>query len=469
MNLFFLVFFLMASFLEASSPNQTNTTTPVKFSDSLSFEISVELANFSLPNGLQSFVAGSHGDKWLFLAGRTNGLHDFSNTTHNFPPRKQNTTVYVVDFNNHTVHSKSLRSDSSGLTGQQIDTLSVTAAQFKQVQGTLYVVGGYGVDSATGGFSTKPTLTAIDVPGLMHWVEDADKGETAAQYIRQISHPLLQVTGGYLDQANPHTPFLLIFGQNFPTFYLDSSNGFYTQQVRSFNLVDEGDHLAIIPNPSEEPLPAYRRRDLNVVPIIQKKENSYESSFVALSGVFTQKIGVWTVPVLIDAWGNSSMADPSKPSTFKQGMNNYSSATLQLFSKKANQMHMLILGGISFITYKDGVFTKDTEFPFTNNITDVCIDSQGQFAQYLMDAEYPVIPSTFANLGNPLLFGSTAQFIPLSRLLKFPNGVISLDDLEDNAVLGYVVGGIASTVPNTEGPSDSIASSYIFQVKLNKR
>jgi hypothetical protein len=75
------------------------------------------------------------------------------------------------------------------------------------------MIGGYGVDSRTGVPNTKDTLTAIDVPGLMRWVKNSNSKKSAADNIRQISDPLLRVTGGDFFQTNAHQPFLLIHGQ----------------------------------------------------------------------------------------------------------------------------------------------------------------------------------------------------------------------------------------------------------------
>ena len=460
---------------ELYGTNQTEDLSAIQSPDSLPFRISIELSDFQLPSdnlnsyGLQAYVAAVYHGKWLLLAGRTNGLHGFDNDTGNFT-RQQNTTVYVVDPNKKTVVFKSLTDPSANLTQAQIDTLSVTAAQAYQAGKTLYVVGGYGIDTPTGQFTTKSTLTAIDVPGLMQWVESKKSKKSASQYIRQTSHPLLQVTGGCLTQTDPHQPFLLIFGQNFNGYVTLSSNGSYTQQVRTFKIIDNGKMLYIQPGQQYSPNPSYRRRDTNIVPIMQKDSKSYTPAVVALSGVFTEDFGVWTVPVLINGDGSSFMADPSDPNTFKQGMNNYFCAPTGLFSKKTNDMYVLLFGGLSYLTVSGGSFTPDAEIPFINNVTTVKIDAQGNFQQYLMENEYPLMTSDFSNPGNTLLFGTEARFIPANNLSTFPNGVFSLDDLKSSPVLlGYIVGGIQSTVPNTNSLSDSAASPYIFSVFLERR
>lgn len=445
--------------------NQTPTTTPIITDQSLPFGVHLELADFELPNGLQSYAFAIFQGKWLFIDGRTNGLHDFSSGDDNFPPSAQNKVVYVVDPIAKTVFSRSLHDPSSGLSQRQIDLLSVTSPQSYYQDDTLYITGGYGVDSATGEFSTKDCLTAINIPGLMHWVMNPSPSETASQHIRQLFHPIFQVTGGYMTKIRDN-PTLLVFGQNFKGYYHSDSNGLYTQQVRRFNIIDDGTKLGVrvLSSRPGYPQPAFRRRDLNVVPIIHYEGGRYHQQLIAFSGVFTIPGGIWTVPVVINSRGKCTMDSPYLPGTFKQGMNNYVCPTVGMFSKKSGNMYTIFLGGISYGYFEDGQFTTDPEIPFINQITTVKYDKEGNFSQYLMDAEYPVIISTQSNPGNRLLFGAGAQFIPVNEELFYGNGVLNFDLLKEPVLVGYVVGGIQSTVPNTNGPSDTAASPYIFKV-----
>lgn len=449
----------------AFGDNQTATLSPIFPEDSLPFRVQIEQADFSLPNGLHSGASAVYEGKWLFIAGRTNGMHDFSNTINNFPPQTQNRAVYVVNLKKKTVQFRSLTSIHSGLTQEQLDTLSVTSPQSYQSGRTLYMTGGYGVNSATGQFSTKDVLTAIDIPGLIAWVAHSPYHKTAAKHIRQISNPVFQVTGGYMKQFNKH-PTLLVFGQNFQGYYLASSNGQYTNQVRRFRIVDDGTNLGVeVKKPMPSDLnPNFRRRDLNVVPIISNKDGKPRGSLAAFSGVFTPTDGIWTVPVKISSYGRPSMANPEKPQTFKQGMNNYVCPTLGMFSQESSDMYTLFFGGISFGFFSDGQFQTDPEIPFINQITTVQINKKGQYQQYLMANQYPTILSTQSNPGNQLLFGAGATFIPATGISTYRNGVLKLDKLKKQKVVGYIVGGIQSTVPNTSTPSDSAASPYIFKV-----
>ena len=157
LNMFSLLIFMLLtiSFPRLWGQNQTSDLSPIFPPDSLPFTISITLADFQLPSdnlnafGIQSFAWAVYQGKALLIAGRTNGLHGFDIGDNNFPPRQQNTIVYVVDPDSQTVATKSLLDPSSQLSQSQIDALSVTASQYFQVNNTLYIVGGYGVDTPT--------------------------------------------------------------------------------------------------------------------------------------------------------------------------------------------------------------------------------------------------------------------------------------------------------------------------------
>jgi hypothetical protein len=449
----------------ASAQNQTPDVSPILPEDSLPFRITVERADFTLPSGVQSYVAGTFGRSWLILAGRINGLHGFNSDNDNFPPNEQNTTVFVVDPVQKTVATRSLTGPGSGLTQSQVDLLAVTGAQSYQLGNTLYMTGGYGVDTATGDFSTKDALTAIDVAALMQWVVNPPPGDTAARHIRQIRDPIFQVTGGQL-KLGAGGVTMLVFGQNFVGNNV-FADGTYTEQVRRFRILDDGVALSAVPLSSLPvlPDPSYRRHDLNLVPLIR---DGHDAGWAALSGVFTPGTGVWTIPVDIATDGTPSMADPANPATFKQGMNGYASAHFGVYSPSTRQMYTTLLGGISFGYFADGAFVTDAQLPFINQITTIRHGSDGVLSQYIMGSEYPVIVSTGSNPGNQLLFGAGAHFFAAGGLPAYANGVLDLDQLGGSQphLIGYIVGGIMSTLPNTNTRTDTAASPYVFKVML---
>lgn len=451
-----------------SADNQTPTVSPIAVDDSsLPFTVKITQADFQLLGGLHSFACAMYDGKWLILCGRTNGLHGFSNTPNNFPPVSQNYSVYVVDPEMEYVAARALTDPSSGLNEHEIDTLSVTSPQSYQKDKTLYITGGYGVESSTGNFSTKNTLTAIDIPGLMEWVRNPSSHHTAKDFIRQTTNDAFRVTGGFMTQIGDDHPSLLVFGQDFEGPYYGSSNGVYSEQVRRFEIYDDGKTLTVdVKDPQPlQPDPSFRRRDLNVVSVMQEIDGKTKPALIAFSGVFTETTGIWTVPVEISSDGDPVMKDPTACDAFKQGMNNYVSASLGIYSSKHGDMYTVLFGGISYGFFTNGQFETDSEFPFINEVTTIKRDRQGLYEQFLMDATYPTIVSTQANAGNELLFGAGAQFFPKNGDHQYANGVFKLGHLEKGCHhVGYIVGGIQSTVPNTTSISDTSASAYIFNV-----
>lgn len=470
----FALFGLLAcgGFSQAAA-NQTPDITPIQSDRTLPFQVKLKRANFCMPQGVQSYQHAIYKDFWLIITGRTDGLHGFANSPDNFPARAQNTVVYVVDSRRHKIYSRDLKDPHSGLTQEQIDLLSVTAAQSYQTEDkkTLYITGGYGIDTASGQFTTKDCLSAINVPGLIRWVVKPRSGETAAQHIRQIFDPIFQVTGGYMNQIG-NNPTLLIVGQDFEGVYHDPSQPatqVYTEQVRRFRILDNGKHLsfeALEPRPLT-PDPNYRRRDLNVVPTLKLVKGHLKESFTALSGVFTPPpdTGIWTVPVEVTADGIPSMANPGQPTTFKQGMNNYDSAVMGLFSEKSGDMFHVIFGGMSFGFFENCEFKTDDEIPFINQTTTIKVDRCGHYSQHLMrNGSFPKILSRFVNPGNPLLFGSECEVFLFHDVPKYRSGILKLDAIKKPTVIGYIIGGIASTLPNTNTYADSFSSPLIFKV-----
>jgi hypothetical protein len=445
--------------------NQTDDLSPILPAASLPFQVVIEQTNFQLPVGLHSGVVGVYHGLWVFIAGRINGLHGFGPDP--FPPEAQNTSIYVVNPTTGSVTSRSLKDPSAGLNQQQIDTLSVTSPQAYQDGAILYMSGGYGIDTSTGTFSTKPVLTAINLPGIIQWVTNPGIGSNSViNNISQMYDPIFQIAGGKMFRLGNLTQ--LVFGQNLAGDYTPGSNGVYSEQVRRFQIKNVGGQLSveIYPSKPQSPDANFRRRDLNILPALLNNNNNLQYSYVAYAGVFTPATGTWTVPVVINDMTNPIMPDPNLPTTFKQAMNHYVCAAASLYSRKYTNMYHIFFGGISYGFYDtNGVFQTDSQLPFINQVTTIQIDKNNNFTQYLMGNQYPTILSTQINPGNTLLFGAGAYFIT-NNISQYSNTVINLDNIRQPTVIGYIVGGIQSTLPNTNAITDSTASAYIFKVTL---
>ena len=455
----------------ALAANQTPDLTPISLGGSLPFRVTLRPYDFGqteLPT-LHSFVAGQHDGKWLLLAGRTNGLHGFDrfNPQSNFPPQSQNRDIWVIDPVTKQSWRRSLQDASAGLNAAEVNSLSPTNTQFYQEGERLYVSGGYGVVSTnqdgTNNFGTFDTLSAIDLPEMIEWVMTG--AGSAAAALRQVNDPIVKVTGGGMYPIGGTTH--LVFGQAFDGPYTPQTNGVYTQQVRSFTIVDDGVNLAIENIASTAPQPDFRRRDLNVFPVLMPGAGpQLNEGLVALSGVFTTSNGAFTVPVEIDAIGAPTMEVPSHPATFKQGFNGYHSAKLGLFSESRGEMHEVLFGGIGvqFLDETSMQVMTDNALPFVNDITAVRIDAAGAFSQHHLGF-FPAINDLG---GKRLRFGANAEFFALPGVEAYDNGVIKLDAVRQETTLGYIFGGLAANGPHTRGVPGvvSSASNVVFEVVL---
>jgi hypothetical protein len=475
---FALIGCLCACAESARGQHQTADLTPIQLNSALPYQISLQEYDFgatALPT-LHSFNAAHYDGKWVVFAGRTNGMHGFEDLgPGNFPPSAQNKEVWVIDPVTKQAWSRSLDSASGGLTAAELRSLTPANTQYYQRGDQLYVTGGYGVLVDSGGGNTSNgtfnTLTAVDLPGIMDWV--VNNNGTAKSQIRQITSSQLRVTGGAMYEIGGRTH--LVFGQNFTGNYGPTTNGTYTNQVRSFTIVDDGTNLSIANLVASTPIPEYRRRDLNVFPVVRPDTGSgLEEEIVVLSGVFTPppQNGAWTVPVEIDPDGltvNVTMDDPNAPDTFKQGFNGYHSAKLGMFSEDTGAMHEILFGGISVQTLDTATQTvvTDNNMPFINDITSVIIDANGDYSQHWI-GEYPIIHH-FDNMGvdrGRLRFGANAEFFLAEGVETYENGVIKLDQLTQPTLLGYIYGGLYSNSPHTRGVEGAIsgASKRVFAV-----
>lgn len=454
----------------ALGAHQTPGFTPIELDHALPFRIELKEYDFGsgeLP-GLHSYAAGHYDGKWVLIAGRTNGVHDLDQSGEDsFPDESQNREVWVIDPIAKQSWHRSLGDPNtgmvdpaSGLSPAQIASLTPTNNEFAQVGNRLYMTGGYGLNPANE-FTTFDMLTAIDLPGLADWVTTGS-GQ-AVDHIRQLNHPVASVTGGAMYEMGGRMH--LVLGQDFEGAYSPRTDGAYTRQVRSFDIVDDGTNLAIANVTQTTPLPEYRRRDLNVVPVVKADGmGGVDEGLVALSGVFTTSFGVWTVPVEIDSAGAPSMDNPADAATFKQGFNGYHSAKLGLYSEASSSMHELLLGGISAQFYDaaaDQVVT-DNDMPFVNDLTAVTIDAAGNFSQQHLG----FYPEILDDAGKQWRFGANSEFFLSEGIETFDNGVIRLDELSGTTRLGFVFGGIMANGPHTRGNPDvtSTASYRMFEV-----
>lgn len=408
-----------------------------------------ELPVANLP-GLQAYVIGESGGKWLVIGGRKDGLHRRQPFA-TFDVAGMNNSVYVLDPASQTVWSKPLGT-LPVLLAEQLQT---TNMQFRQKGNTLYITGGYGYSNTAADHITFPYLTAVDVEGAIAAIVN---DQPLLPHFRQIQDARLQVTGGYLDLLGDY--FYLAGGQKFIGRYNpmgpDHGPGFfqeYTNEIRRFKIEDDGSTLAITNYEAWRDTQNLHRRDYNLVPQIFP-DGQY--GFTLFSGVFQYDQDLpWLNTVDVDSTGFEVN------NTFNQHLNQYHTAHLPVYNAAENQMHTIFFGGISRYQVDDvtGFLIDDVNVPFVKTISMVTRFSDGQMAE--------------VKIGEmPYLTGAGAEFVAHPVAPRYDNGVLRLDDLDsDTALVGYILGGIQSTQPNIffiNTGTESVAANRLFKVFLVK-
>jgi hypothetical protein len=420
------------------------------FAQNPGFNLTVEEEPFPGFPALQSFVTGSHDGKWVFLGGRTDGLHRRQPFAA-FDPDGNNTLLYVADVESKQVWSKPL----TGLPQHLLEQLQSTNMQFQQRDTVLYITGGYGYSPSADEWITHPYLTAVNLPGL---IKAITAGGNIAPYFRSIMDNRVRVTGGYLGRLGDD--FYLAGGQNFEGRYNPMGPthgpGFfqeYTNAIKKFRIDDDGAFLAITGYKEAVDGANLHRRDYNMVAQIFP---GGRQGFTLFSGVFQYDQDLpWLNTVDVDSSGYAVNND------FNQFLNQYHTAHAGLFSVSQNRMFTVFFGGISrYFIDANGVLKDDPEVPFVKTISLVTRFADGSMQEY--------------KLGEmPGLLGSSAEFLPAENAPVFDHEVLDFDEMPGGKVLlGYIAGGIESTLPNIFFINDgdqSHASGKVFKVFLEKQ
>ena len=276
--------------------------------EDLPFVLDIKEYEMRLPFGLHSATKASIDGVHILLGGRTNGLHGFSSSQPNFAVSNQNTTAIVLDFTKKRVTVRSLLDPRLGLTLEQLEYLTVSAAQSIQDESRLYLVGGYGYCTNSGKCSTKPRFTALNLRTLSNWIRGKLLTITTKETIEikpiieiEIENEIFQVTGGEMLRFGQL--FMLVFGQNYDGDYLAGGKQTYTQEIRRF-VLDAREKLCALPPTlplDGEEKANWHRRDFNIASYIDT--NGYLSG-IQFGGVFTPTQGVWTRPIRFSQFGD---------------------------------------------------------------------------------------------------------------------------------------------------------------------
>jgi hypothetical protein len=393
---------------------------------------------------IHSFAFAESNGKWLFIGGRINGLHGFQ-TPFAFQTAYINSQITVVD----PVANQNWSASASSLPDSIREPITSTNMEYCKDGNTLYMMGGYGWKNSISDFVTFPTLTAIDVNGLITAVMN---GTAINSYFRQISDSNFAIAGAHLEKMD--STFYLVFGHLFNGAYhqVDSFNiQRYSNAVRTFQIHDDGTNIAIANFQSTIDTANFHRRDYNLVPQIFPDR---QFGYTAFSGVFRYGINQ---PFL-----NSVDIKPmlfSVNNSFSQNLNNYESAVMPVYDSLNNTMHSVFFGGMS-LYYVDTITQSqvmDTLVPFVKTISKVTRASDSTMTEYVLPIRMPGF------------YGSNALFVPLGSVNTYYNRIINLNTLSGVTKVGYIIGGINSPAPNigSTSPESSIASPRVFAVYID--
>lgn len=382
---------------------------------------SVEIEELTRANApaLHSAAVAQHDGLWLFVTGRTNGLHAITGGSDAFPNEFANGAVVVYDPDADQRWTASLDALPEALA----DPLRTTNAQFHQDGETLYVVGGYGHDSATGAKTTFGTLTALAVPGLIGAVQN---GTALAPHLRQLADARLAVTGGHLAELDGR--YILAGGNFFSGDYLAASQvQIYTDALRYFDIEDDGTTLALANYSETVDADRLHRRDGNLGPVIRADGSEALALF---GGVFQTDANLpFRTPVYFD-----DAAVDEAP--FEAQFGHYTAPLLPLYDAATETMHTVFFGGMGqYYVDETGTVTEDLLVPFVDAVSILSTNSDAT-VEHVLDTRMP---------GR---LGTNAAFFLDPSLPTYTNGVIRLRDLGGRTRVGYIHGGIETDTPH---------------------
>ncbi|HMS63979.1 MAG TPA: FlgD immunoglobulin-like domain containing protein [Ignavibacteria bacterium] len=427
----FLTFLLSVLTLFFSSNNLSATPEPY----------SIELQQIAMPGtpAIHSFAFAQSNGRWLFVGGRTNGLHGFSAGT-SFPKQYSNKNIFVVDPSSVQTYSRNIFTEYPFA---KADPLRSANMQSFQDGNKLYVIGGYGYDSLSNSLVTFSSLTVFDVEET---IQAIIAGTPINPYTRQINDNRIKVCGGELFKLGDY--FYLAGGHNFTGDYTRFVNvQDYTNQIKKFKINDNGVSVTISDYSVNIDSVEFHRRDMNVVPAI--KPDGVTPYSILYGGVFKVNSDLpYLNPIYIDGNGTTAV-----DFTFEQKMSQYTCSNLSAFNATTGNMHTTFFGGTSLYYFNEITQTQvlDTLVPFIDDITTLTRYSNGSSEEKISVTKFPV------------LLGTNAKFILDPAVPKYSNDVIKLNELSGRTYVGYIFGGIRALYPNN---TVSFPSDYIFKVYI---
>jgi hypothetical protein len=504
-KLFVFTFLLLAAgCVTPPGQNQNTQTTPTPTpATAAAIPYSLTLEGFSIEGfpGLHSAAIAGTPEKLLMIGGRRNGLHNFPGNGEaaknpSFPKTEANDTIYALDLTNRKLLGSAL---VTSLPTKVVKQFTATNTEYQLLNGWLYIIGGYGADPQKGTLSTLGYVTVVNFDALADAVINKKPLDAAfaSANIVQFDHPALAITGGELEllpdaSASGVTDFVLAFGQQFDGEYTTGggvANQIYSDGVRVFQFTYPANStkpsavnfLTAVPNPpgtQMDPENPYHRRDYTMKPSL---DATGKRRLVAYGGVFKGgRIEGFLNPVFIGSGASTVTLTPNTNTS--QLLSQYDTASIQLFDNRggAGTIYTTFFGGISQYYWDDS--TKGLKrdplnlnktaaidgLPFINSISTLKMPTSNDTGtQYLHTGQaFPPTSAapTCSNVSAPY-GGTETKFVLASGIPTATAGVLQLSAITSAAVVGYMVGGIASTAPYPNGAT--CASGMFYQVTLN--
>ena len=393
--------------------------------------------------GRQSFAVGRHGSKVVLIGGRMDGLHRRQPPLA-FSADGEPQTIVVLDLE----QRKSWSAPVAGLSGDVLDQWTSTNACFVQVDSVLYIIGGYGIASSGAGHRTHPVWSSVNVQQL---IDAVVAGRPYAQLIEHGTGDAFAITGGRAGFFGD--TIITVGGHRFDGRYNpmggSSFTQAYTNAVRRF-IITGGRQLSFL-NESVDPLHLHRR-DFNVVPQMFPDGTH---GYTAFSGVF--RVGV-DLPFrgAVSVTRDTHAVVPD----FEQYLAHYHCGTVPVFDTRDSSMHTFFLGGIAqYRANGAGALERNDSVPFVNTISRVSRTRNGIMREFRQNETLPG------------LLGSGAEVVLREQPSLTRNEILTVgaSDLANNAVIGWMIGGIRSNAPNIFWVNDgtqSEASAFIAELRL---
>jgi hypothetical protein len=271
---------------------------------------------------------------------------------------------------------------------------------------------------------------------------------------RQLTDTNLAICGAHLQKLD--STYYLVFGHRFDGSYdrADTTGFFvqkYSNQIRKFQIADNGSGLAIYNYSALTDTNNFHRRDFNLLPLLDPYRGE---ALMAFSGVFRKDANLpFFTP--IEIFKDTVIVR----SSFNQNLSQYHSAVCALYDSVNYLQHNLFFGGMSM--YYTDTLTQasvtDSLIPFVSTISDVARDLD--FGLHEINA----------GIKMPALLGTNAYFFYDLNVPLYHQHFVHLNALPQHQRIGYIVGGIESPELNINAtdPSLSTASTRIFEVYLD--